>query len=783
MLRCLDDEGVEKTTPTDQLTVAQSQIQRASAARQNALTWLRWQWFSGERKALRQLAAANCLGLGREDLGVLGKKLQKRLALEKLAAEVRQAWPLENPYEETTVRLWFGQQRTARRAFKIARKLNAWPLLESLTQHTHNVFQEKIHQLLAIADEWQLVKTSWRLYLADTQIAESWQQPETVPGRIAALERDFDNLCELDGIKRRLSHAENEVVQRLLKHEAGTAENADWPRIFDNSLRLSWIEHIEAQHPVLRIVSTYKMRQAEDELQEAVRKKQQLSREMLLLKLREQTYRHITLNRLGNRTTYRDLQHQTAKKRHVWTLRKLLAHYADEIFQLIPCWLASPESVSAITPLPAFPKSPHPQPFPQGGREFFSSSPLGATETRVSGRDCAAGRGLFDLVIFDEASQCYAERGIPAMYRGAQVVITGDSQQLQPSDLYRVRYEEDTDDQPDLEVDSLLDLAARYLPQTQLRGHYRSQSLELIDFSNRHFYGQNLELLPDFRLVNRQEPAIAYLKVDGLWQNNQNRTEAETVVDLVWKLTAQQSDKEIGVVTFNFQQQTLIQDLLEASAAEQNRMLPPSLFVKNIENVQGDERDIIVFSLGYASDTAGRLVMQFGSLNQQGGENRLNVAVTRAREKIYLVSSLLPHQLRTDGTLHAGPKLLRQYLEYAWQVSAGEYVPQPRPVRDFASGHLLKDKVVTQPASLLPADENTLAVKELPFADVTVKHSGRYDSLVLTDDDLYYQSPSAKAAHAYTPMLLQAKNWRYKRIYSREWWKNRSEVRGQKSEM
>jgi superfamily I DNA and/or RNA helicase len=405
-------------------------------------------------------------------------------------------------------------------------------------------------------------------------------------------------------------------------------------------------------------------------------------------------------------------------------MRKLFTAFSDEIFRLIPCWMASPESVSAIFQM----------------------------ET------------IFDLVIFDEASQCFAEKGIPAIYRGNQVVVTGDSQQLPPSDLYRVRFEEETADTPELEVDSLLDLAAHYFPQTQLNGHYRSKSLELIDFSNQHFYKNNLQLLPDLHQINQKIPAIQYIKVEGLWQDNTNQVEAEKILALVSTLTKQYSEKEIGVVTFNFKQQQLIQDLLEECALKQGKNWPSSLFVKNIENVQGDERDIIIFSVGYAPDTKGKLNLQFGTLNMQGGENRLNVAVTRAREQIYIVSSILPVQLKIEDTLHKGPKLLKKYLEYALHVSEGKYVPAPKPAKDFEINRLLKDK--------LPVWQPDL-VKELPFADLTLKEQELYRSLLLTDDDLYHQSLSAKEAHAYTPFLLKKMHWPFIRVYSREYWKDR----------
>jgi superfamily I DNA and/or RNA helicase len=171
------------------------------------------------------------------------------------------------------------------------------------------------------------------------------------------------------------------------------------------------------------------------------------------------------------------LKHQVSKKRKIWSIRKLIAELSDEVFNLIPCWLASPETVSAIFPL--------------------TTHNLAISEKNSTGYHPV----MFDLVIFDEASQCYAEQGIPSIFRGKQTVIAGDSKQLQPSDLYRIRFDED-EDIPALEVDSFLDLGCQFLPQMQLRGHYRSRSLDLIDFSNQHFYKNSLQLLPRFEDMN-----------------------------------------------------------------------------------------------------------------------------------------------------------------------------------------------------------------------------------------------------------------------------------------
>lgn len=442
-----------------------------------------------------------------------------------------------------------------------------------------------------------------------------------------------------------------------------------------------------------------------------------------MLKVREQTYQNLEYNRLKNRVTYRELQHQVTKKRRIWPLRKTLAEYYDDVFNLIPCWLASPEAVSSIFPL----------------------------------------EKIFDLVIFDEASQCFAEKSIPALERGRQLVISGDEQQLSPNDLYQVRWDEENDDLFEIEKDSLLDLAAQYLPQVMLKGHYRSKYLELIDFSNRHFYKNKLQLLPYATNLDTHIPPINYVYLeDGIWENNANVVEANKVIELVEE-SLNQGKNSIGIVTFNFKQQTLIEDLLDQLAREKKIVLPEELFVKNIENVQGDEREHIIFSIGYAKNKLGRLVMNFGTLNQEHGQKRLNVAITRAKSKATIVTSILPHELNTDEAKHEGPKLFKAYLAYCLNVSNGDFHFE----QDF--GDKPKQKLLK---TLIENRIRTeVKVSKIPFADLRI-HS-KSNELILTDDEHYYNAISCKGAHITTPQLLEERNWNTSRIYSRNFWLNR----------
>jgi hypothetical protein len=244
-----------------------------------------------------------------------------------------------------------------------------------------------------------------------------------------ALRDDFDSLADMDRLWEDMTEIQQRATRAVLDKgmELGLSNAAEVLSLFENSVKLAWIEHIESKYPALRSVTSLKMKQWEDQIQGSITLKQKLSSDIANIKLREATYEDVEKNRLGNRVTYRELGHQVTKKRKIWPIRRLLESYAEEVFALIPCWMASPEAVSAIFPME---------------------------------------RELFDLVIFDEASQCYAEYSLPAAFRGKQWVVTGDSKQLSPSDLYRVRFEDRTEEEEymaALEIESLLDIAGQTL--------------------------------------------------------------------------------------------------------------------------------------------------------------------------------------------------------------------------------------------------------------------------------------------------------------------------------
>ncbi|WP_439881441.1 AAA domain-containing protein [Pontibacter sp. MBLB2868] len=679
--------------------------------------------FSDDKKVLKQALAKYQLELNAKGLGELERRLDLRQQAEelmqKINAVVEQSLSISDLPAQALQKLHVVEQ--ALEALRRLRKLHREKVLNEKTLQRKDL-PELLQGLLHSIEQLNLAAKNWHQWLTQAQVQRIIEDKQFKDALLQELPLYFEKLVAFDGVKDNFSASELQLTELLLQQRVGTAEEG--AGLFLNSLYLAWLHELETQSPVLRMPSNGELEQLEQELQRLLQEKQRLSQEIVLSRLREQTYRNLELNRLGNTVTYRRLYAQVIKKRSLYPIRKLFDLFSEEILRLVPCWLASPETVSAVLPLKA----------------------------------------CFDLVIFDEASQCFAETGIPAMLRGKQLVVAGDQQQLQPSDLYRTRWVgENKEEVEELSAESLLQLCSLYLPQTMLTQHYRSRYPELIEFSNRHFYRQKLELIPDLHNANDRQPAIQFVKVHGLWQHNTNLPEAEKVVELVLE-QLQAGQQEVGVITFNYSQQMLVQDLLEEKATGQNIVLPATVLVKNIENIQGDEKDVIILSVGYAPDEQGRLNMQFGSLNQAGGENRLNVAVTRAKQQVFVVSSIRAEQLQVEQALHPGPKLLKEYLLYAQQVSRRYFQYQPKQESMPTQVPLLKEEL----EKLVPALK-----QEVPFADLTVMENGKYKGVVLTDDDLFYNQLTVRHSYADLPKLLQLRHWPYQRVYSRQFWENR----------
>lgn len=403
-----------------------------------------------------------------------------------------------------------------------------------------------------------------------------------------------------------------------------------------------FIENFIAKHQkYLYILEDYE--KYSDKINEQMNHKRQISEESFEMMLFQNA-----LN-LSNTKRIMDIKRVLESDRKP-SIKAFFDHFYLEVISNVKIFLMTPESISAVLPL----------------------------ETQ-----------MFDLVIFDEASQLYVEKGIPAIYRAKKVVIAGDPKQLRPSALGvgRIEEEELTDlIESDLNLDakSLLDLARYRYKETLLNYHYRSRYEELIAFSNYAFYDGKLVVSPN--VSKPLTPPIEYVYVkEGTFDQKRNIPEAEAVVKLLKKILKEKDPSEsVGIITFNSTQRDTILNLLDEVSYQKGVFQKSleeelykvtsdgdhSLFVKNIENVQGDERDIIIFSMGYANDSTGVLKRRFGWLNHDGGQNRLNVAITRAKKKIYFVSSLYPESFRVDDLSGVGPKLLKDFMRYCYYVSS-----------------------------------------------------------------------------------------------------------------
>ncbi|HEY8443599.1 MAG TPA: DUF4011 domain-containing protein [Clostridia bacterium] len=279
----------------------------------------------------------------------------------------------------------------------------------------------------------------------------------------------------------------------------------------------------------------------------------------------------------------------------------------------------------------------------------------------------------FDLLIFDEASQLTTAKAVGALSRAKTAIIVGDPKQLPPTSFFE-NVNSNEDDTLSEDLESVLDdCLALNMPEIHLRWHYRSKDESLIAFSNRQFYDNSLYTFPS---PSSKQSAIKLVKVQGVYdrgRTKQNVEEALAVVEEVIKRLSHPEARKysIGIVTFNIVQQNLIDDMLtetfrQSPKLEQYAMQRSEpLFVKNLENVQGDERDVILFSIGYGQDSQGKLSLNFGPLNREGGWRRLNVAVSRARREMVVFSSITYDMINPSATTAQGVKALRAFLEYA----------------------------------------------------------------------------------------------------------------------
>ncbi len=424
------------------------------------------------------------------------------------------------------------------------------------------------------------------------------------------------------------------------------------------------------------------------------------------------------------------------------TLRKLFSEIPHALRKTAPCMLMSPISVAQYID-PSFPP--------------------------------------FDLVIFDEASQLPTAEAVGTIARGKKVIVVGDPKQLPPTSFFKASAgADDIDDEfyEDEDLESLLDdCLAISMPSMYLKWHYRSRHESLITFSNRKYYGGKLSTFPS---PDDIRSAVSLEAVEGVYDKGggrTNRAEAEAVTaEVMERFKAAVPDEtgkikapSVGIVTFSAVQQKLIEDLLSKAFEahpeyeEADMASDEPVFVKNLENVQGDERDMILFSVGYGPDKEGKVSMNFGPLNRDGGWRRLNVAVTRARKEMKIFAALKPSQIDETKTKAQGVKDLKAFLEYASRGSGIE-----------TEGREYGNELAVQVAAALKERETSVCVGSSDFRmDIGVVDAadpGRYSLGILLDGPSMMAADTAADRFLIQPSVMKGLGWNTERIWSLEWY-------------
>ncbi|MGG1675922.1 DUF4011 domain-containing protein [Neobacillus sp. NRS-1170] len=438
------------------------------------------------------------------------------------------------------------------------------------------------------------------------------------------------------------------------------------------------------------------------------------------------------------------LLHEIGKKKRHLAIRKLLSQTSALALEVKPCFLMSPLSVS----------------------QYLDADDI-----------------AFDVVIFDEASQIFPEDAIGSIIRASQVIIVGDNKQLPPTDFFKAGgVGEEFEDENDVEYESILDECMYVLENMRLRWHYRSRHESLISFSNTAFYSNSLITFPSSE--HEDELGVKFVHVpDGLYDRGGTRSnlrEAEVTAKLVFEHFRQHSNRSLGVIAFSEAQATEIRDQIDSM-----RRNDPSLerffkegkhdefFVKSLENVQGDERDVIFFSVGYGKAPDGSLHMNFGPLSKNGGERRLNVAITRAKYHVKLISSLLPQDIPLERTQSIGVHRLRDYMEMAMNGHLPVY-KSSNIVKMYDSPF---EEDVYDVLVDMGYEVHTQVGASGYKIDLAVVDPHKQDSYLCAiecDGKTYHSSKVARDRDRLRQQVLENLGWKIHRIWSQEWFKKRN---------
>ncbi|MGI6877182.1 DUF3320 domain-containing protein [Microbacterium sp. gxy059] len=437
------------------------------------------------------------------------------------------------------------------------------------------------------------------------------------------------------------------------------------------------------------------------------------------------------------------IRREAEKKRKHMPVRQLISDAREVILAMHPCFMMSPLAVS----------------------QFLPSDEL------------------FDVVIFDEASQVLPGDAINSVYRGASLIAAGDQKQLPPTSFFDVSSDAEDDDAEEdyaKDFESILDLmkGSGSFSTQSLRWHYRSRHEHLISYSNTSFYENRLITFPG-AIRESDDLGVTFIKVDGTYRRSgprDNPIEAREVAKRVVHHYETRSEKSLGVVAFSTTQRDAIEAAVELARRERPHLdgyfghdRADAFFVKSLEEVQGDERDVIIFSIGYGPDEHGKVHRNFGPVNRNGGERRLNVAVTRAKELVEVVASMTAGDIGEVPS--TGARHLKRYLDFAERGDGALALELGPEGLDTESP--FEDAVVDYVRSLGFEVQPQVGVAGYRI-DIGVKHPeqpGVFLVGVECDGAMYHSSRAARDRDRLRHEILEGLGWKLHHIWGTSWYR------------
>lgn len=529
--------------------------------------------------------------------------------------------------------------------------------------------------------------------------------------------------------------------------EAGEVALSDIAEFFEYTYQNWWVRKAMDREPVLCAFSSADHERKIAEFKESDERFQKLTQQYVVAKLSGQIPSSTALMPGADSEMGKLRRELTKQKKHI-PIRQLVQSLPTLLSKLKPCLLMSPLSVAQYL---------------------------------------EAGHQPFDVVIFDEASQIPVWDAVGAIARGKHLVCVGDPKQLPPTNFFN-RVDEDNgsvgeDEVQDLEsiLDECLSIG---LPKLGLDWHYRSRHESLITFSNTTYYDNRLVTFPS---PVTEDMAVRLERVQGIYDrggSRTNRAEAEAIVIAIEKhyLSPEGKKQSLGVVTFNQAQQVFIENLLDARRRASTKLdqtiaeatFEP-LFIKNLENVQGDERDIIYFSITYGPDAAGKVALNFGPLNLEGGHRRLNVAVSRARQGVVIFSTLMPKQIDLSRVRATGVRDLKNYLDFAIRGPRA-LIEQTSPT-GLEPDSPFEKQVINQlrDKGWIVHSQVGVSGYRIDIGVVDPRAPGRYLLGIECDGATYHSAATARDRDRLRHFILKSLGWELHRIWSTDWWRNPSD--------